>query len=186
MRDPAAPLVPTIVPPAPAALTRVNGPAAPSARLIDRPVPAGKRARHGPLAPPVPAIAPPGPDGKALRTGQHANLRPAPESPSPGNPKHNQNPLGRIPVLMRALLCLLLPPLLAAQEPASVRGLALDLRTELGADPAAGIQLAPHGCWDGLILGAAARPNHVSRRPAAGATVEVWDLASPLSPLASS
>ena len=73
---------------------------------------------------------------------------------------------------MRALACLLLPALLAAQEP----GPALDLHTELGTDPHARIRLAPPGCWDGLLLGAA-RPVKPARRGVAGATVEVWDLA---------
>lgn len=58
---------------------------------------------------------------------------------------------------------------------------ALDLRTELGTDPASRIQLAPPGCFEGLILGSVAR-----RAPAAGragqATVEVWDLLPPGSP----
>lgn len=73
---------------------------------------------------------------------------------------------------MRALPCLLLPTLLAAQEARPL----LDLRTELGADPLGRIVLAPPGCWDGLVLGAARSAKPV-RRGAAGATVEVWDLA---------
>jgi hypothetical protein len=76
---------------------------------------------------------------------------------------------------MRALFCLLLTPILASQEPLAVRELALDLRTELGKDPGAGISLAPHGCWDGMILAAPARPLQTLRKAPAEATVEVWD-----------
>ena len=76
---------------------------------------------------------------------------------------------------MRALLRVLLAPALVlhGQSPAVI---SLDLRTALETEPAAGIQLAPRGCWDGLLLGAA-RPLPSPRRGAPGATVEVWDLA---------
>lgn len=73
---------------------------------------------------------------------------------------------------MRAFACLLLPALLAAQEPDPI----LDLRTELGTDPHARIHLTPPGCWDGLLLGVA-RPVKPARRGVPGATVEVWELA---------
>lgn len=43
----------------------------------------------------------------------------------------------------------------------------------LGSDPFHQVQLAPPGCWDGLVLGASR-----TRRPGGpGATVEVWDFA---------
>ncbi|WP_243286854.1 hypothetical protein [Geothrix terrae] len=67
---------------------------------------------------------------------------------------------------------LLLTPFLAAQEAG-----ALDLRTDLGADPMAQLRLVQPGCWDSLVLHAAPRPLRASRRGPAGATVEVWDLA---------
>ena len=76
---------------------------------------------------------------------------------------------------MRLLCCLLFPAFLAAQE--GPVNLPLDLHTDLGTDPLARIHLAPAGCWDGLVLGAAARPARPSPRPPGGATVEVWDLA---------
>jgi len=81
---------------------------------------------------------------------------------------------------MRPLCCLLLASTLAAQAPGQgFEGLPSHWSV-LGADPAAGIQLAPPGCWDGLLLGAAARP---TRRPLGSeATVEVWDLLPPSSP----
>ncbi|BDU70375.1 hypothetical protein GETHOR_24760 [Geothrix oryzae] len=77
---------------------------------------------------------------------------------------------------MNALSCLLLPLALAAQEPPAL-GLALDVRTELGGDPMAGIRLAPRGCWDGLLLGSPPRPLPPASRRAPEATVEVWDIA---------
>ena len=83
---------------------------------------------------------------------------------------------------MHLLPCILLPSILAAQEPAPLRELELDLRTELGSDPASGIRLAPRGCWDGLILSAASRPTLPARQRQAEATVEVWDLALRESP----
>ncbi|WLT31216.1 hypothetical protein [Geothrix sp. PMB-07] len=57
----------------------------------------------------------------------------------------------------------------------------LDLRTELGSDSAARIQLAPHGCFEGLILGAVSRTAPTAARTGQ-ATVEVWDLLPPASP----
>jgi len=81
---------------------------------------------------------------------------------------------------MRILCCLLLASTLAAQAPGpGFEGIPGNW-SALGADPVAGIQLAPPGCWDGLLLGAAARP----ARPRLGseATVEVWDLLPPSSP----
>ena len=77
---------------------------------------------------------------------------------------------------MRALLCLLLAPMLIGQEPLPVRELALDSRTELGTDPGMGIRLAPQGCWNGMILAAPPRPLQTSRKTPGEATVEVWDL----------
>ncbi|MBK9797839.1 MAG: hypothetical protein IPP58_15435 [Holophagaceae bacterium] len=68
------------------------------------------------------------------------------------------------------LLSLLVVPLLAAQGPAS-----LDLRPELGADPAGLIRLAPTGCWDGLFRGLAPRPAAAHPRRLGEATVEVLD-----------
>lgn len=76
---------------------------------------------------------------------------------------------------MRILCCLLFPAFLLAQGGGV--DLALDLHTDLGTDPLVQIRLAPAGCWDGLVLGAAARPAKPSARTPAGATVEVWDLA---------
>jgi hypothetical protein len=78
---------------------------------------------------------------------------------------------------MRLLICLLLPWCLVAQTPAPTRDWTLDLRTDLGADPVGGILLAPPGCWDGALLGAAIVPAPPTRRRPAEATVEVWDLA---------
>ena len=82
---------------------------------------------------------------------------------------------------MRPFLCCLLVSLLVAQEPAQLPPALLDLQTDLGSDPAAGIQVAPRGCWDGLLFGAVVRPP--PRRPTVGeATVEVWDLLPPSRP----
>lgn len=78
---------------------------------------------------------------------------------------------------MRVLLGLLLPVFLTAQGKEVGRALDLDLRTDLGGDPMVQIRLVPPGCWDGLLLGAATRPQK-PRRGVSGATVEVWDLAS--------
>jgi len=82
---------------------------------------------------------------------------------------------------MRTLpCCLLLASTLAAQAPGPGfeglpgHGLAL------GADPVAGIQLTPPGCWDGVLLGASARPPR--RQLGSEATVEVWDLLPPSAP----
>ena len=85
-------------------------------------------------------------------------------------------------VRMRALTCLLLSCCLAAQEAASIPIRTLEMSTELGTDPATRIHLAPSGCWNGLILGAAVRPAPPTRRGGAEATVEVWDLLPPSSP----
>lgn len=79
---------------------------------------------------------------------------------------------------MRVLFCLLLPVLLTAQGKEAGRNLELDLRTDLGSDPARQLRLAPPGCWDGLLLGTVPRPVKQLRRGVPGATVEVWDLAS--------
>jgi hypothetical protein len=81
---------------------------------------------------------------------------------------------------MRALACLLLPALLGAQDPSGIQppALGLDLRTDLGTDPLAALQLVPPRAWDGLILGVLATPPpRQGRRGTAGATVEVWDFA---------
>ncbi len=72
------------------------------------------------------------------------------------------------------LASLLLAPILAAQGQGSL-DLSLDLHTELGADPAALIRLAPPGCWDGLFQGLVPRPPTVHPRRLAEATVEVVD-----------
>lgn len=78
---------------------------------------------------------------------------------------------------MRSLLSsLLLTSCLTAQEAGK-----LDLHTDLGA-PTEQIRLVRAGCWDGLILGVIAKPLKPSRLEAAGATVEVWDLAYRESP----
>lgn len=83
---------------------------------------------------------------------------------------------------MRTLICLLLTGFLASQEAPRVPLPALDLRSELGADPAAGLCLAPRGCWDGLVLGIRSRhPSQVQIR-SGQTTVEVWDLLPPSSP----
>lgn len=83
---------------------------------------------------------------------------------------------------MRTLLCtLFLASSLTAQGPGGV-DLFLDLRTELGLDPAAQIRLAPPGCGDGLILSAASQPVRPKQRRPAEATVEVWDRALRESP----
>lgn len=74
----------------------------------------------------------------------------------------------------RSLLSFLFPAFLVAQEAADAPA---PFHTDLGSDPAAQIRLAPPGCWDGLVLGAAIRPQKPARRGTPGATVEVWDLA---------
>lgn len=78
---------------------------------------------------------------------------------------------------MRTVCCLLLASTLAAQAPEPGLGALPGHGLALGADPVAGIRLAPPGCWDGQLLGAATRPP----RPRLGseATVEVWDLLPP-------
>ncbi len=81
---------------------------------------------------------------------------------------------------MRLLCSLLLASTLVAQAPGfGIEG-PPDHWSALGADPVAGIQLTPPGCWDGLLLGAAAGPTR--RRLGSEATVEVWDLLPPSSP----
>lgn len=85
---------------------------------------------------------------------------------------------------MGLLPCLLLPLALASLEPRPVPELGPGLQSELGRDPMTKIRLAPTGCWDGLILGAVARPSPPSRKRTAGATVEVWDLLPPSRPRA--
>jgi hypothetical protein len=81
---------------------------------------------------------------------------------------------------MRPLCCFLLASILAAQAPGpGLEGLP-DHWSALGADPVAGIQLTPPGCWDGLLLGATR--GTAKRRSGSEATVEVWDLLPPGSP----
>ena len=81
---------------------------------------------------------------------------------------------------MRPLCCLLLASILAAQAPGPGPEGLPDHWSALGADPVAGIQLTPPGCWDGLLLGAT--PGTAKRRSGSEATVEVWDLLPPGSP----
>lgn len=85
---------------------------------------------------------------------------------------------------MAAPLGFLFASLLVAQaEPAFHP--TLDLRTELGSDPAAQIQLAPRGCFEGLIMGVAAGVAAGAARTTGRtgqAVVEVWDLLPPASP----
>ncbi len=81
---------------------------------------------------------------------------------------------------MRILCCLLLASILAAQAPEPGFGGPPDHWSALSADPVAGIQLAPPGCWAGLLLGAAA--GLPRRQLGSEATVEVWDLLPPGSP----
>ena len=80
---------------------------------------------------------------------------------------------------MRSLLWFLVTSLLAAQDPSPIREWALDLRTELGSEPATVIQLAPRGCWDGLLLGLSRSPFPRTQQRVGEATVEVWDLLPP-------
>ena len=82
---------------------------------------------------------------------------------------------------MRTLICLLLPALLGALEPAPVPGLALELQSELGRDPLAAIRLVPPGCWDALVQGSPLARTPPARPRSGEATVEVWDVASQLS-----
>jgi len=83
---------------------------------------------------------------------------------------------------MRLQLCFLLATLLAAQDPLPVTDLKLELRTDLGSDPAEHLVLTPHGCWDGLLFMSAAQPKPSPQRRMAEATVEVWELLPPTSP----
>lgn len=85
---------------------------------------------------------------------------------------------------MGLLPCLLLPFALVIQEPRPAPALVLDLGSDLGTDPMSRIQLTPAGCWNGLILGAVARPMPPDRKRAGEATVEVWDLLPPSRPRA--
>ena len=86
----------------------------------------------------------------------------------------------RHPVAMAVPLGFLLASLLTTQaEPAFQP--TLDLRTELGSDSASRIQLAPRGCFEGLMLGTVARKAATAGRTGQ-ATVEVWDLLPPASP----
>ncbi len=75
-------------------------------------------------------------------------------------------------MLLRAALPLLASALLAAGP-----DFRLDLRTDLGGDPAAQIHLVPAGIWDGLLLASQTPPPQPARLRgrAAGATVEVAD-----------
>ena len=72
-------------------------------------------------------------------------------------------------------------PLLATALLAAGPDLRLDLRTDLGGDPAAQIRLVPAGIWDGLLLASQPPPPQPSRLRgrAAGATVEVADFLPP-------
>lgn len=81
---------------------------------------------------------------------------------------------------MRPLCCFLFAATLAAQAPEPGFEGPPDHWSALGADPFGGIQLAPPGCRDGLLLGAAAGPPR--RQLGSEATVEVWDLLPPSSP----
>jgi len=74
----------------------------------------------------------------------------------------------------------LLTSLLAAQAQPAFQP-TLGIRTELGSDPASQIQLAPRGCFEGLVLGVASRRAPTSGRTGQ-ATVEVWDLLPPSAP----
>jgi hypothetical protein len=75
---------------------------------------------------------------------------------------------------MRGFLCLLLPMTLAAQAEGLVQGPVLELRTRLGSDPLARIQLAPQGCF---LPATAQDPAPKTRQHTGEATVEVWDFA---------
>lgn len=66
-----------------------------------------------------------------------------------------------------------------AQLPAPVREPAPALRTHLGTDSWAQVRLAPTGYLGGLAWTPATPPARRPRKPAAEATVEVWDLAPP-------
>jgi len=78
---------------------------------------------------------------------------------------------------MRIPCWLLFAPILAAQVPDPAQALALDLRTGLGGDSLALIQVAPPGCWEGLLLGTSLRPEQPVQQRTGEASVEVWDLA---------
>ncbi len=83
---------------------------------------------------------------------------------------------------MHALIGLLLPGLLAAQEPTLIQGSPVGLQRSLGKDPTSSIQLVPPGCWDQLLLRLDSRPAPPARHGTAEATVEVWDFALRESP----
>lgn len=85
-------------------------------------------------------------------------------------------------MFMNAPLLLLLPWLLVSQEPELLRSHTPDLQMTLGVDPLSQIHLAPTGCWDGLLLGAALRPEAPVPQRSGEATVAVWDLLPPTSP----
>lgn len=80
-----------------------------------------------------------------------------------------------------------LPLLATALTLAAGPDLRLDLRTDLGSDPAARIHLVPPGLWDGLLLAsrAPARPS-AGHRARPEATVEVADFLLPSNPQAES
>ena len=78
---------------------------------------------------------------------------------------------------MRSLLCLLLLSPLAGQGAAGHSWPDVALRTELGSDSLAQVQLAPSGCWDELLLGAGPRDLQAKQGRTAQATVEVWGIA---------
>jgi hypothetical protein len=83
-------------------------------------------------------------------------------------------------MLLRAALPLLATVLLAAGP-----DLSLDLRTDLGSDPAARIRLVPPGIWNGLLLAARAPARPAARRRGLPeATVEVADFLPPANPRA--
>ncbi|WLT31217.1 hypothetical protein [Geothrix sp. PMB-07] len=81
---------------------------------------------------------------------------------------------------MRPLPWILAPAFLTAQAPGAMEAPTLDVRPQLGIDPAAQIQLVPAGSWAGLMLSVTTQPIHPPasrRRRVAEATVEVWDVA---------
>jgi len=78
-------------------------------------------------------------------------------------------------MFLRAALPLLATTFLAARP-----DLQLDLRTDLGSDPAARIHLVSPGCFDGLLFAGEPRSAPPApRRGVPGATVEVADFLPP-------
>lgn len=82
---------------------------------------------------------------------------------------------------MAVLPCLLLPWLLICQEPGSPPEPRADLHASLGEDSLTRIQLAPAGCWDGMLLGMAKASQAPAPSRSGEATVPVWDLLPPAS-----